>query len=187
MTERLHFDFLLSCIGEGNGNPLQCSCLENPRDGGAWWVPQSRARLKRLSSSNSSKSKCFTESPSEEYLTAVLALGVPGPSLFLVTFAGSSSPQDDGFKPVFLFSNPSDISNWMILCCEVCLVYGRMFSDIHGLYPLDASSIKLWHLKYLCIAVSPRRQNHPHYHPPLRTTASGRPYIICFRPEYVKP
>ena len=37
-TERLHFDFSLSCIGEGNGNPRQCSCLENPRDGGAWWA-----------------------------------------------------------------------------------------------------------------------------------------------------
>ena len=37
-TERLHFHFLLSCIGEGDGNPLQCSCLENPRDGGAWWA-----------------------------------------------------------------------------------------------------------------------------------------------------
>ena len=54
MTERLHFHFSLSCIGEGNGNPLQCSCLENPRDGGAWWaavsgVAQSRTRLKRLS------------------------------------------------------------------------------------------------------------------------------------------
>ena len=36
MTEQLHFHFSLSCIGEGNGNPLQCSCLENPRDGGAW-------------------------------------------------------------------------------------------------------------------------------------------------------
>ena len=35
---RLHFPFSLSCIGEGNGNPLQCSCLENPRDGGAWWA-----------------------------------------------------------------------------------------------------------------------------------------------------
>ena len=59
MTERLHFHFSLSCIGEGNGNPLQCSCLENPRDEGAWWaaiygVAQSRTRLKRLSSSNSS-------------------------------------------------------------------------------------------------------------------------------------
>ena len=55
-TERLHFHFSLSCIGEGNGNPLQCPCLENPRDGGAWWaavygVTQSRTRLKRLSSS----------------------------------------------------------------------------------------------------------------------------------------
>ena len=38
MTERLHFYFSLSCIGEGNGNPLQCSCLENPMDGGAWWA-----------------------------------------------------------------------------------------------------------------------------------------------------
>ena len=38
VTERLHFHFSLSCIGEGNGNPLQCSCLENPRDGEAWWA-----------------------------------------------------------------------------------------------------------------------------------------------------
>ena len=37
-TERLHFHFSLSCIGEGNSNLLQCSCLENPRDGGAWWA-----------------------------------------------------------------------------------------------------------------------------------------------------
>ena len=54
-----YFHFPLSCIGEGNGNPLQCSCLENPRDGGAWWtavygVAQSWTRLKRLSSSSSS-------------------------------------------------------------------------------------------------------------------------------------
>ena len=57
VTERLHFHFSLSCLGEGNGNPLQRSCLENPRDGGAWWadiygVAQSRTRLKRLSSSS---------------------------------------------------------------------------------------------------------------------------------------
>ena len=55
-TERLHFDFSLSCIGEGNGNPLQRSCLENSRDGGAWWaavyrVAQSRTRLKWLKGS----------------------------------------------------------------------------------------------------------------------------------------
>ena len=62
-TERLHFHFSLSCIGEGNGNPLQCSCLENPRDGGAWWaavcgVAQSRTRLKQLSSSSSRTVAC---------------------------------------------------------------------------------------------------------------------------------
>ena len=58
-AERLHFHFSLSHNGEGNGSPLQCSCLENPRDGRAWWaavygVAQSRTRLKRLSSSSSS-------------------------------------------------------------------------------------------------------------------------------------
>ena len=56
-TERLPFHFWLSCIGEENGNPLQCSCLENPRDGGTWWaavcgVAQSQTRLKWLSSSS---------------------------------------------------------------------------------------------------------------------------------------
>ena len=54
MTERLPFPFSRACIGEGNGNPLQCSCLENPRDRGACGVAQSRTRLKRLSSSSSS-------------------------------------------------------------------------------------------------------------------------------------
>ena len=62
MTERLHFHFSLSCIGEGNGNPLQCSCLENPRDGGAWWaaiygVTQSRTRLKWHSSRRGCREK----------------------------------------------------------------------------------------------------------------------------------
>ena len=56
---------VLSCIGEGNGNPLQCSCLENPRDGGAWWaavygVTKSRTRLKWLCSSSSSQAMVFT-------------------------------------------------------------------------------------------------------------------------------
>ena len=63
-TERLHFHFSLSCIGEGNGNPLQCSCLEKPRDRGAWWaaiygVAQGRTRLKWLSCSSSSLFTCW--------------------------------------------------------------------------------------------------------------------------------
>ena len=73
MTERLHFHFSLSCIGEGNGNPLQCSCLENPRDGGAWWaavsgVAKSRTRLKQLSSSRHSLEAIMRE---RLYLTLI--------------------------------------------------------------------------------------------------------------------
>ena len=85
-TERLPFHFSLSCIGEGNGNPLQCSCLENPRDGGAWWaairgVAQSRTRLKRLSSSSS---MCFSLPHSQKtfYFVShapVLQMKVSGP------------------------------------------------------------------------------------------------------------
>ena len=71
-TVQLHFHFSLSCIGEGNGKPLQCSCLENPRDRGAWWaavygVAQSQTWLKRLSSSSSSNMNppwVYTCSPS---------------------------------------------------------------------------------------------------------------------------
>ena len=69
VTERLPFHSSLSCIGEGNGNPLQCSCLENPRDGGTWWaavygITQSWTRLTRLSSSSSSSSSLFSMSVS---------------------------------------------------------------------------------------------------------------------------
>ena len=64
MTEWLHFHFSLSCIGEGNGNPFQCSCLKNPRDGRAWWAAvygaaQSRTRLKQLSEINYSEGTCL--------------------------------------------------------------------------------------------------------------------------------
>ena len=77
MTERLHFHFSLSGIGEGNGNPLQCSCLENPRDGGAWWaaiygVAQSQTRLKRLSSSSRAMLSLFSYA---SWLSPVRLLG----------------------------------------------------------------------------------------------------------------
>ena len=72
-TERLHFHFSLSCNGEGNGNPLQCSCLENPRDRGAWWaavygVAQSWTRLKQLSSRSSSRPFPRTQNTSTGHL-----------------------------------------------------------------------------------------------------------------------
>ena len=84
-TEPLHFHFSLSCTGEGNGNPLQCSCLENPRDGGAWWaaisgVAQSRTGLKRLSSSSSSSSNLL--------LLCFLSLIASPPRLWCTLLAG---------------------------------------------------------------------------------------------------
>ena len=65
-SPRLHFHFSLSCIGEGNGNPLQCSCLENPRDEGSWWaaiygVTQSRTRMKWLSRKITADGDCSHE------------------------------------------------------------------------------------------------------------------------------
>ena len=83
-TERLHFHFSLSCIGEGNGNPLQCSCLENSRDGGAWWaavygVTRSRTGLKRLSSSSS---MCwYQRSPGEIHMEGIIFV-CPSRNLF---------------------------------------------------------------------------------------------------------
>ena len=104
-TERLHFHFSLSCIGEGNGNPLQCSCLENPRDGGARWaavygVAQSRTRLKRLSSSS----------------MAILFL-VWGTSILFSTVAAPifiSTDKVQGFPFLHIFTNIY-YSIWMFL------------------------------------------------------------------------
>jgi len=93
MTERLHFHFSFSCIGEGNGNPIQCSCLENPRDGRAWWaavygVAQSRTRLKRLSSSKEISKDLGKVL--ERILLYSFALLVPTQSLFRLLFTGCS-------------------------------------------------------------------------------------------------
>ena len=75
-TEQLHFHVSLSCIGEGNGNPLQCSCLENPRDMGAWWaavygVAQSRTRLKLLSSSSSTDMMLTSPKSFQQFLLSI--------------------------------------------------------------------------------------------------------------------
>ena len=80
-TERLHFHFSLLHIGEGNGNPLQCSCLENPRDGGAWWaadygVAQSRTRLKWLSNNSSGSTITWSFIPHTQGITKLLKLKV---------------------------------------------------------------------------------------------------------------
>ena len=87
-TERLHFHFSLSCIGEGNGNPLHCSCLENPRDRGAWWahiygVTQNRTWLKRLSNSSALKT---------EFLWAYLSHSAMNQPRELLNIQGKDSP-----------------------------------------------------------------------------------------------
>ena len=86
-TERLHFHFSLSCIGGGNGNPLQCSCLENPREGGASWaaiygVAQSWTRLKRLSSSSSSSSREVIWARMETWVLSEAERVSSGPSVW---------------------------------------------------------------------------------------------------------
>ena len=93
-TERLHFHSSHSCIGEGNSNPLQCSCLENPRGGGAWWaavygVAQSRTQLKRLSSS--SRFYILTHLPTVSSTHLVTIFGAVSKWLINTEKAGSST------------------------------------------------------------------------------------------------
>ena len=112
-TERPHFHFSLSCIGEGNGNPLQCSCLENPRDGGAWWaavygITQSQRRLKRLSSSSSTMDQVGFPSSSDGKTSACNA-GDPG----LIPGQGRSPGEGNG-NPLqyYCLENPMDRGAW---------------------------------------------------------------------------
>ena len=111
MTERLHFHFSLSCTGEGNGNPLQCSCLENPRDRGAWWaavygITQNRTQLKRISSSSSSMAQGVKNPPAvqETQEMSVQSLGQKDPleeSMATQSCQGKSSEQRSlvGYRP----------------------------------------------------------------------------------------
>ena len=112
----LHFHFSLSCIGGGNGNPLQCSCLENLRDGGAWWaaiygVAQSWTQLKRLSSSSSSSSMSYimdfpggSDGKASVYNAGDLG-SIPG--------SGRSSGEENG-NPLqyYCLENPMDRAAW---------------------------------------------------------------------------
>ena len=119
-TKRLHFHFSLLCIGEGTGNPLQCSCLENPRDGGAWWaavygVAQSWTQLKRLSSSSSkvSKNDACASTDTQTNLCAHI------PHSF--THFLSLSPSLCLGRPALLVNSPN----------AVCLVYSIHTSALH--------------------------------------------------------
>ena len=128
MTERLHFHFLLSCIGEGNGNPLYCSCLENCRDGGAWWeaiygVTQSQTRLKWLSSSSTVyihihegytyMSVCLCYMHEDIWNDAHQKM-----SLMLVTIVEKALRFRDAWKRVFQLIFPLRSLNYLLCVCD---------------------------------------------------------------------
>ena len=95
------FHFSLSCIGEGNGNPFQCSCLENPRDGGAWWaavygVSQSLTQLKWLTQLSSSSSSQEDPTCAEQLSPGATAVG---PVLRARAWQQQEQPQGEGCAP----------------------------------------------------------------------------------------
>ena len=111
-TEGLHFHFSLSCIGEGNGNPLQCSCLENSRDGGAWWaavyeVAQSWTQLKLLSSSRIQYKQEYIGSHSESESHSVRLFATP----WTIQSMEFSRPEHWSGQP---FPSPGDLPNTVI-------------------------------------------------------------------------
>ena len=128
-TEWLRFHFSLSCIGEGNGNPLQCCCLENPRDGGAWWaaiygVAQSQIRLKRLSSSNSSSRLQYQTS----YVASLFAHQCQHKRICSNYFQNSGKVSNISTNAIFFvdesifcFSN-NELASYL-----VCLFYSHIF------------------------------------------------------------
>ena len=128
-TERLHFHFSLSCIGEGNGNPLQYSCLENPRDRGAWWaavygVAQSRTRLRRFSSS-------LLRRPTLLLFTMVCSWILSGVKPRTHTWWPSLSPSwelghDHSLTPYFLSCNKSSHESCGLLSLWQWEVYVRI-------------------------------------------------------------
>ena len=135
-TEQLLFDFSLSCIGEGNGNPLQCSCLENPRDGGAWWatvygVAQSRTRLKRLSSSSRPFAWSFSISALGKYRTCesviLLSMDMP-PELTTCFLCWAFSPLYSVRSKMIWFLPPKGFIFTCLLKTEKCFDnFGQIF------------------------------------------------------------
>ena len=130
MTEWLPFRFSLSCIGEGNGNPLQCSCLENPRDGRAWWaavygVVQSQTQLKRLSSSSSRTLLfiCFTYSA---YMHAQLYATLCNP----IDCSPSVSSVHGIFQARILENIQNDFKNLFSLFYFFCIIFNTIYAMI---------------------------------------------------------
>ena len=157
MTERLHFQFSVSCIGEGNGNPLQCACLENPRDGRAWWaavygVAQSWTRRKWLNSSSSSSmavpvlvfwktSILFSTVTVQIYLSTNGVQGVT----FLHTFSQTFIICGIFFKAFFLKNYLFLWLNWVFLMSCGIFIVSRRISHC------GIPTIQLWHAGSLVV------------------------------------
>ena len=136
-TERLHFHFSLSRIGEGNGNPLQCSCLENPRDWGAWWavvygVALSRTRLKRLSSSSSNIGTGI-----KNYFKWFLY--PPNPLAFL--WRSSRNPSSNVFKSINKKQTPSQFPSFF---STISQFLPGLDQSVHFHSQINKSKALLW-------------------------------------------
>ena len=114
MSERLPFHFSLACIGEGNGNPLQCSCLENPRDGGAWWTAVSGAAhdWSDLAAAAESVFLSFSSpsSPSTMYSLRLLRLLAQG-CVCYGNWSVQFKPRPGSVQRVLMTPPPGDVFN----------------------------------------------------------------------------
>ena len=137
-TEQLHFHFSFSCIEEGNGNPLQCSCLENPRDGGAWWasvyrVAQSWTRLKQLSSSSNPQELDIQLNITSSERTSLDHFILIPPAVFL--------PPPISLLSVFFHITSHNLLVHTHFFTEKCrLQSGATWAKVQLLTPLDTSS-----------------------------------------------
>ena len=166
-TERLHFHFSLSYIGEGNGNPLKCSCLQNPRDSGAWWaavygIAQSRTRLKWLGSSSSSK-----------HYPSIVAL----PDDWHTNHSTRDSAQQDPYLLLSYISPSLTLflhQAWQTGISRLCLT----FSSLYGLQENPKYAIKILSiLGWLYLRYHLSQGAFPRF---LQTTQSAYPVIIRF-------
>ena len=150
MTKRLHFHFSLSCIGEGNGNPLQCSCLENPRDGGAWWasvygVAPIWTQLKRLSSSSSNA--CLKSDFSLVHKSCPLST-----TIILNFCAPHRTLTIQLLNPLSLLKTKRNASHYTGIFCHLPISPGRLLSSFPESFHLSCYN---WRSTYYPVYSSP--------------------------------
>ena len=162
MKTRLHFHFSLSSFGEGNGNPLQCSCLENPRDGGTWQaavsgVARSRTQLKRLCSSGSTYVSCGSNGKESACNTSDLG-----------SISGSERSPKEGN------GNPLQYS-----CLENSMVRGAWWVLVHRVAKSQTQVKRLTHIKVMNHLASSWPEQSSNWEIVVRQT--GRSLFLCLR------